>query len=65
MWKELPDANAIHAYICKYILEPLQDKNRQSKTITFRLMKDQPVTNVIQLFPPVSLLDEGKQMIAQ
>ena len=34
-------------------LEPLQNKNRQNKIINFTLMKDQAVTNVIQMFPPV------------
>ena len=33
-------------------LEPLQFKNRQMKMPTFRIMTNQAVTKVIQMFPP-------------
>ena len=46
----------LYVSTCSF-LEPLQNKNRQMKMPTFRLMKDQAVTKTIQMFPPCRFIE--------
>ena len=45
-------------------LEPLQNKNRQMKMPTFRLMKDQALTKLIQMFPPKPRRIDGRRPVS-
>ena len=46
-------------------LEPLQNKNRQMNITNLRLMKNQAVTKVIQMFPPKPRRTDGRPASTQ